>query len=663
MKFDFSGYATKNDIRCSDGRTIRHNAFAEMDGKQVPLVWQHVHNEPGNILGHAMLENRPDGVYAYATFNDSPNGLLAKTAVIHGDIKALSIFANQLAQQGSDVIHGIIRELSLVVGGANPGAFIDNIAIQHDDGAREIMEDQAIMFFDIPLEHSSLFESEGKVIEDKPDLSTLEHAKTPPPAAPATPAAPAAAADGADETVQDVFNTMNEKQKTVVYALIGQAIDDATNATPVQHNDQEGSYSMSRNVFDQTDQTPKAKRQTLTHSQIKTIMDDGVEFGSLKKSFLAHADEYGITDIDFLFPDAKTVGDMPNVISRQADWVPMVLGGVKASPFAKVKSLMADITGPQARAKGYVKGNEKTEEVLLMLRRTTGPTTVYKKQKLDRDDILDITDFDVIVWLKWEIRFMLNEELARAILIGDGRTALDADKIKDPIGAVDGVGIRSIANDSDLFAVKVDLTANVAASTMVDEITRSRSQYRGSGTPSMYTTDKILTDLLLQKDKMGRRIYDTVEALAAALRVKEIIPVEVMEEVPEVVAIIVNLMDYTIGSNAGGELTFFEDFDIDFNQNKYLLETRVSGGLTKPKSALVIRRELGTLVAVQAPSFNGTTNTITVPTVIGIHYMINDVIVTTPTVITEDTEVVAVPADGYYFAYDVTTSWTFTYTA
>lgn len=652
MEYDFSGYATKNDLVCSDGRTILHGAFKDMDGEQVPLVWQHAHGEPANILGHAILENRADGVYAYATFNDTENGKLAKQLVAHGDLKSLSIWANQLKQRGYDVLHGVIREVSLVISGANPGAWIDNISIAHSDGNVDMLEDEAIICTGL-----------------KPDV--IAHAD----AAPTT--------DNPDETVGDVFDTLSEKQKTVVYAMIGQALESAVPAAPeapaapvthadttdddvIDHSDKEGPLYMSRNVFDNTDSDTKTStRKHLTHAQIKTIVDEAQLPGStFKQAFFAHAGEYGIDNIDLLFPDAKTVGDMPELIARQADWVPKVLDAVKHAPFGKIKSLVADITAAEARAKGYVKGAEKVEEVLSMLRRTTSPTTIYKKQKLDRDDIIDITDFDVIAWLKWEIRFMLNEEIARAILIGDGRSVVSPDKIKDPAGQTDGVGIRSIANDSALFAVPVQLVSNISPEGMIDAITRARVSYRGSGTPSLYTTDSLIIDMLMIKDKMGRRLYDTEAALAAALRVKEIVPVEVMEENPEIVAIVVNLVDYTVGTNKGGEVNFFSDFDIDFNQEKYLMETRPSGALTKPKSAIVIRRELGTLATVAAPSFNGATNVITIPTATGVDYLINDVIVASGAqpAITEDTTIVAAPKANYYFSSNITTSWTFVYT-
>ena len=656
LKPDFSGWATKNDLKCSDGRTIRAGAFKHMDKAKVPLVWQHRHGDPMSVLGHALLEDRAFGVYAHGFFNQSEAGQQMKIAVRNGDVDSLSIFANRLQQSRTgDVFHGDIKEVSLVLAGANPGALIEHVSFAHGTEI-ETNDEEAVIYTGLSLEHSDLNQGD----ENMGDLNQEEDLQ-----------------HNDDKTVKDVFDSMTEEQKNVVYYMIGKALDDAGDSDDdaaehdgimdgeeflahINNKIEEGFEEMTRNVFEQTGDLDT--NSVLSHAQIRTIMADASKSGSLKESVLAHEGEYGITDIDLLFPDARTVGATPELLARQTEWVPKVLGSTKHSPFAKIKSLIADITAPEARAKGYIKGSEKVDEVLALLRRTTSPTTVYKKQKLDRDDILDITDFDVVVWLKWEIRFMLNEELARAILIGDGRSSISPDKIKDPEGANDGIGIRSIANDHQLYAIPVNLAANVSADVLIDEITRARTDYRGSGTPTMYTTDRILTDLLLLKDKMGRRLYDTVDALASALRVKEIVPVEVMGEVPNILAIIVNLTDYTVGSNKGGEISFFDDFDIDFNQNKYLMETRVSGALTKPKSALVIKRATGTLATATAPSFNGDTNTITVPTSTGVIYLIDDEPVTGEVEIIEDTTVVAVADDGYYLAAGATTSWTYSYT-
>jgi len=638
MEFDFSGYATKNGIKCSDGRTIVHDAFAEMDGKQVPLVWQHAHNDPSNVLGHAVLENREDGVYAYAVFNGTESGLMAKQLVQHGDIKALSIYANQLKQRGADVIHGIIRELSLVLAGANPGAFIDNVAIAHADGSQDILEDEAVMFFDLALEHSQ---------PEPPAEIPVVHAA--PKAAPAPPAPPA---QDAGETVQDVFDTMNEKQKTVVYALIGQALEDAaSNAAPVQHNDQEGSTYMARNVFDNSGvETPA--RPTLTHEQITTIVNDGQRLGSLKESFLMHADEYGITDIDVLFPDAKSVTSAPEVIGRRQEWVAEILGNSKHSPFSRIKSTAVDLTADEARAKGYVKGNMKKDEVIKLLKRVTTPTTVYKKQKLDRDDIVDITDLDVVAWLKAEMRVMLDEEIARAILIGDGREPDDLDKIDED-------HLRPIAFDDDMYSHKITVASNVTPDATIEAVLRSRTYYKGTGTPTFYTTDSILTDLILIKDKVGRRVYETEASLAAALRVDKIVTVEVMEDTPDILGIVCNIADYTIGADKGGDISMFDDFDIDYNQYKYLMETRISGALTKPKSAVVIKRTVGTLVTPTVPSYNGTTHVITIPTLAGVVYSIDGTTKTGTVTITDTSEVEANPADGYSFPHNTNNTWTY----
>ena len=422
---------------------------------------------------------------------------------------------------------------------------------------------------------------------------------------------------------------------------------------------------MARNAFETPAGAAGVVTQgaTLSHDQLKTIMQDATSRnGKLKDSVLSHAGDYGIDNIELLFPDAKSVTDSPDFLGRRVEWVSKVLGAVSKSPFAKIKSIVADITADEARAKGYIKGSEKKEEVLPLLRRTTGPTTVYKKQKLDRDDIIDITDINIVVWIKAEMRIMLDEEIARAILVGDGRSTIDDDKIRDPQGAIDGMGIRSIANDHALYAHTVLLETNADAETTIEEIARSRTFYRGSGTPTMFTTDRSLTDMLLLTDKINRRLYATEAELASVLRVKEIVPVEVLEAHPEILAIIVNLTDYRVGANKGGELTFFEDFDIDFNQEKYLLETRISGALTKPKSAIIIKRKEGTLATPAAPSFNGPTNTITVPTATGVVYLIDGEPVSGSVVITKNTEVTAVADDDYYLEAGTTRTWNFVFT-
>lgn len=658
-KPDFSGWATKNDLRCADGLTIRAGAFQHNDNHKVPLVWQHAHGDPKSVLGHALLKNMTDGVYAYGFFNDTDNGQHAKKMVLNGDIEALSIYANNLRKNGNDVMHGDIRELSLVLTGANPGAFIDQVTLAHGDNS----DQEGIIYTGESLQHKDIEEKPEPEQEGKNMANTT---------------------NDKDQTVQDVFDSMTEDQKNVLYFLVGQAIEDQeagdngdeeeedneaaqsglTTGDFLAHIDSrlaEGFTHMSRNVFDQQSGTHEPSGNYLSHSQIKTIMDDARESGSLKESFLAHASDYGIENIDILFPDAKSVTTSPDFIKRRTEWVADVISGAKHSPFARIKSTVADITAEEARARGYVKNTMKKNEVIELLKRTTSPTTVYKKQKLDRDDVIDITDLDIVAFIKAEMRVMLDEELARAILIGDGRDADDSSKIKDPTGASDGTGIRSIANDSDMYAHKVVVNKALTADTIVEVVLRARTHYKGTGTPNFYTTDGVLTDLLLAKDKMGRRLYDSIDDLAAAMRVGKIIPVEVMEFEPSLIGIIVNMTDYTIGADKGGQISMFDDFDIDYNQLKYLLETRVSGALTKPKSAIVLSRTEAQEVVPTMPGFNSSTNRITIPTVVGVDYMIDDDIVENYFDMTDDTTVEAYPKSGYVFPNNVTTSWTFTY--
>lgn len=568
MKYDFSGWATRNNIRCSDGRTILKDAFKHNDGQMVPLVWNHDHNDPLNVLGHALLENRDEGVYAYCTFNDTDAGRNAKALVEHGDVTALSIYANQLKQQGPNVLHGAIREVSLVLAGANPGAFIDSI-IRHGEESDE----EAIIYTgeNLVLEHS-----QHTIVNDK-KLDAIKDNFTPP------------SGDEKDErTVQDVFDTLNEEQKTVVYALIGQALDGANQN---ENNEKEGNDDMKHNVFDQ-DQ--KEKDNVLTHSDMEIIISDGKRYGSLKDSFLAHAQEYGIENIDFLFPEAKNVNNQPDFIKRDDSYVQKVLRGVHHTPFSRIKSTHANITADEARAKGYIKGNLKKEEVFTLLKRSTTPTTIYKKQKMDRDDIVDITDFDVVAYIKAEMRMMLDEEIARAILVGDGRSTASDDKINEQ-------NIRPIAKDDDLYTIKksVDVAANATedaiAKAFIRTVIKSRKEYKGSGSPTLFTTEDMLTNCLLLEDNNGRIIYDSVDKLATTLRVKEIVPVEIMEGVTRtagsktlpLMALLVNLNDYYVGADKGGAINMFDDFDIDYNQEKYLIETRISGALVKPYSAIV----------------------------------------------------------------------------
>lgn len=573
MKYDFSGWATRNNIRCSDGRTILKDAFKQHDGQTVPLVWNHQHNESANVLGHAVLENRDEGVYAYCTFNDTEAGKNAKLLVEHGDVTALSIYANQLKQKGSNVMHGTIREVSLVLAGANPGAFIDSV-IRHG----EFCEDEAVIYTGEEL--------------------TLQHADDPSDKADKKDKKGDDEVDNNEKTIQDVFDTLNEEQKNVVYALIGQALEDkemAQSAIEENENNIEedgGEQEMKHNVFEGRE---TENNDVLSHDAMETILKDAKRYGSLKESFLAHADDYGIKQIDWLFPDAKNVNMPPDFIKRDDSYVQKVMRGVHHVPFSRIKSMHADITADEARAKGYMKGNRKKEEVFTLLKRATTPTTIYKKQKLDRDDVVDITDFDVVAWLKMEMRMMLDEEIARAILVGDGRLADSDDKINETC-------IRPISKDDDLYCVKAPVAVAAAATdddvakAFIKTVIKSRKEYKGSGSPTLFTTEDVITNCLLLEDKNGRVIYDTVDKLATALRVKEIVAVEVMEGAKTMVnkvekplmAILVNLVDYYVGADKGGAVNMFDDFDIDYNQQKYLMETRCSGALVKPYSAVAV---------------------------------------------------------------------------
>ena len=554
-KYDFSGWATRNDIKCSDGRTIRKNAFKDNDGQTVPLVWNHSHNDPANVLGHALLENRDQGVYAYCTFNNSELGQTAKELVEHGDVTSLSIYANKLKQNGGDVIHGAIREVSLVLAGANPGAYIDSVMIHGEES-----DEEAVIFTgeNISLSHA---ESEAQPEEKIEEEKTMAKEKT----------------------VQDVFNELTEEQKQVVYALIGQALEDA------QGGEDEGDYEMKQNVFDNDEMY---SGNVLSHSDMMDIISDAKRYGSMKDSFLAHTQNYGIENVDFLFPDPENINMPPTFIERDMGWVQKVMGSVHHTPFSRIKSMFADITADEARAKGYIKGNMKKEEVFTLLKRTTTPTTIYKKQKMDRDDVVDITDFDVIAWLKKEMRLMLDEEIARAILIGDGRLSSSDDKINE-------TNVRPILTDEDLYTVKANITvaANATGSekakAFIDAVIRSRKDYKGSGNPTLFTTEDMVTECLLLEDSMGHKLYKSEAELATTLRVKEIVTVEVMEGVKDknshdVAGIIVNLADYNVGADKGGAVNMFDDFDIDYNQQKYLIETRCSGALIKPYSAIAL---------------------------------------------------------------------------
>ena len=639
MEPDFSGYATKAGLRCTDGRIITGEAFAHQDQSTVPLVWQHARNEPSNVLGHAELETRPDGVYAYGFFNSTKNGQHAKQMIQHGDITSLSIYANNLVEKSKTVTHGNIREVSLVLAGANPGAKIDYVAIQHSDGELEDI-DEAVIFTGLSINHA---EEEAPMDEETYEM---EHAE--------------------NTTLADVFNTLSDQQKDVVYYMIGAALEQAD----AEHGnfDPEGTY-MAHNVFENNggDYEPFS----LSHSDVQSIVAAASRTGSLKEAVEDYALQHGIENIDILFPDAKAINNTPEFDKRRTEWVSTVLGGTSHSPFSRIKNLSADITMDEARAKGYIKGNFKKEEFFSLTKRTTGPTTIYKKQKLDRDDILDITDFDVVAWMKGEMRLMLEEELARAILIGDGRDPGDEDKIKDPMAATDGLGIRSIANEHELYATTINVNlddANSSYNELIDAIIRARVNYKGTGTPTFFTTEAVLTSMLLLRDADGRRLYRTASDLASELRVDSIVPVEVMNGATDLVGIIVNLRDFVVGADKGGDVSMFDDFDIDYNQFKYLIETRVSGALNKLKSALVIRKTAAAnvLVAPTTPAFDQSTGVVTIPTKTGVVYKNK----TTNATLTSGAqsalaagatlEVLAVPAANYYFEDNAHDEWTFT---
>ena len=601
--YDFSGYATKVGIKCSDGRTILQDAFAHCDGKKVPLVYQHLHNDPKNVLGHAVLENRPDGVYAYCSLNNTEAGKTAKALVQHGDISALSIYANSLVQKSSNVIHGVIREVSLVLSGANPEAYIDNLAFEHSDGSITTDESEAFICAGAII-HDGI---EIPEVSDNQDSSeeSISHADD--------------KKDPEDQkTVGDVFDTLNEEQKTVVYTMIAQALEtqdgEDGDEEDVKHSNIKGDETMKKNIFDKDSAATEVRG--LSRADLRAIFNDARQSQStLKNAFLAHGYEsisdaladyehqdevlahaatYGIDNIGYLFPDARTTTNTPQFIKRDTEWVSKVFGAAKHVPFSRIKTVLADITADEARARGYIKGNEKADEVITLLKRTTDPQTVYKKQKLDRDDIIDITDFDVVVWLRMEMRMMLEEEIARAQLVGDGRLSSSDDKIKED-------KIRPIATDDAIYTIEIQIPVAATTAQMIDEIIKGRKQYKGTGTPAFYTTPDVNGDMLLLKDTTGRRLYNTEADLAAGIRAREIIEVPVMENKVVVltpatvsetglqkrlVGISVNMTDYSLGADKGGSISMFDDFDIDFNQFKYLIETRCSGALTMPHSAI-----------------------------------------------------------------------------
>ena len=586
--YDFGGYATRNNLKCADGRTIMKDAFIDQDGQIVPLVYQHDHNSPENVIGHGLLENREDGVYFYGSFNDTDTGQLCKKLVRHGDLRALSIYANKLKQKAGNVLHGSIREVSLVLSPANPGAIIDYPILEHDDEEPT----EAIIYMNevIDIMHSDMDEDDAEIEALANEI--LSHAdddndKEEKPVA-----------DNKEKTVGDVFNELTEEQKKVVYYMIGQALEEKG----AGDDDNEGEENMKHNVFDKSG-------EYLQHGGIdfEAMMKDAKRLGSLKEAYLAHSDElmhadddnlvdpgtenmtYGVGNLDYLFPDARTLTDRPEFIKREMDWVQVVMNGTHHTPFSRIKSIFADITEDEARAKGYMKGKLKKEEVFGLLKRTTTPTTIYKKQKMDRDDVIDITDFDVIAWLKSEMRMMLDEEIARAILVGDGRNNSDDDKINEQ-------NIRPIYTDDNFFAHRVTVERgaddDATAKKFIRAAVKSRKEYKGSGQPTLFTTEDMLTDMLLLEDDIGHKLYKSETELATALRVTRIVTVPVMENLAKdgknLLGIIVNLTDYNVGADKGGAVSMFEDFDIDYNQQKYLIETRCSGALTKPKSAIIL---------------------------------------------------------------------------
>lgn len=574
VKFDFSGWATKNGLKCSDGRVIMRDAFKENDGLTVPLVWNHQHNEASNVLGHALLENREEGVYAYCSFNDSEAGQNAKLLVKHGDVKALSIYANQLKQHGEDVIHGAIREVSLVLAGANPGALIDNVVLAHSD---LVLDDEAVIYtgLNISLSHAMDDEDEDEDEEDSEETEEetseeeseeddeeeekdMKHS------------------DESGKTVKEVFDTLNEDQKTVFYAMIGQAVEDAEGS-----DNSEEDKDMKHNVFD----NDEMQQDSLMHDAMDTIISDGKRMGSLRESYLAHADEYGIKNIDWLFPDAKNLTNQPGFIKRNPDaWVDVVMNGVHHTPFSRIKMMFADLREDDARAKGYaVKGKLKKEEVFGLLKRTVEPTTIYKKQKLDRDDIIDITDFDVVSWLKGEMRMMLDEEIARAILFGDGRSASSDDKIKE-------ANIIPIVKDAALYTITQEVPT-ASAEDLIDYAVIGQNNYEGSGNTIMFVGNSKATELLLVKDLNKHRLYKDLSEVALACAVNRIVKVPDTIVPAGIYGVIVDLNDYNVGADKGGAVNMFDDFDIDYNQQKYLIETRCSGALTKPFSAVVLKEK------------------------------------------------------------------------
>lgn len=651
--WDFSGYATKAGLKCSDGRTIMPDAFKHQDTQQVPLVWQHGHTDPENVLGHAILENRSDGVYAYGYFNKSGKAVHAKMLLDNKDINMLSIWANDLIERAGRVLHGAIREVSLVLSGANPGALIENVTIRHSNDEHTVLDDEVIIYTGLVIEHSSKKDIIQPVKED------IEHAGDD---------------DEDDETVEDVYNSMTDKQKQVLHYMVGEAIAsnesnlkqdniDDENDDKDDDNDNPKGNEMKHNVFEQNGGEGKPNVPVLSHSDIESIVADATKTGSLKEAVNNYALVHGIQDIDILFPDAQTISTTPELFARRNEWVADLLSKVKKSPFSRIKTLSADLTVTEARAKGYIKGTLKKEEFFRVSKRITTPTTIYKKQKLDRDDMVDITDFDVVAWLKGEMRLMLDEEVARAILVGDGRAVDDEDKINED-------NIRPIATDHEIYTTTISVNIGDASSTIqeaLDHIVLNRKELRGTGLPTLYTTETYIARFLLLKDNTGRKIYKNLDEVATDLRVSAIVPVEILEEYNDILGILVNPVDYVVGADRGGNVSMFDDFDIDYNQYKYLIETRMSGALTKLKSAMVVRSVASNLVLVtpNEPAFDGDEIAVTDQTGVVYRNAATDAVMNaagSPYAVADGATVTvqAEPASGYYFPSSESDSWAFT---
>ena len=616
MKYDFSGWATKNDVKCSDGRVIKRDAFKDDDGQTVPLVWNHQHNDPNEILGHALLENRADGVYAYCKFNDTESGRTARSLVLNGDVDKLSIYANRLKSEKNNVVHGCIREVSLVLAGANPGAFIDSVVMHGEDADGEeegvIYTDETISVLEHSDESSEDSEDADEEKEDTKEMKeTKEVEKTEEVESTKNESEEVVEHADSEKTLQEIFDTLNEEQKDMVYALVGQALDDNSSDEAEEENKEEGEKEeMKHNVFDKDTES-----NTLKHSEmLSEVIADAKKYGSMRDAYLAHADEEEPTwgadnDYSKLFPDAVNLDREPRMIEKDNSWVAGVMSDVKHSPFSRVRNTLGRLNEETARAKGYIKGHQKTNIQMSFLNRVTTPTTVYIKNEIDRDDVVDITDFDVVAWQKREMRKQLDKELALAMLLGDGRDVSDADKINEQ-------NIRPILTDNDTYTIKYTVTKgrdynnpanshsenDSEAKGVIRAAIKARKDYKGSGKPKFYTTEDMLTELLLIEDQNGRLIYDSEEKLATALRVKEIVTIPEMENYTGIYGIIVNLNDYTAGADKGGNVNMFDDFDIDFNKMKYLMETRMSGALTVPYSAIVLKKAGGNTNPEEQPA-------------------------------------------------------------